>query len=81
MGIRRAEANEPGSLGDMYKVRNKDEAGRLCAVCALCSPRRAQAAADRDRGPKFIALDARISSCLASYEPTESGRARRSKEM
>ena len=32
MGIRRAEANEPGSLGDMYKVRNKDEAGRLCAV-------------------------------------------------
>ena len=40
MGIRRAEANEPGSLGDMYKVRNKDEAGRLCAVCALQPPAR-----------------------------------------
>ena len=35
MGIRRAEANEPGSLGDMYKVRNKDEAGRLSALCAV----------------------------------------------
>ena len=34
MGIYRAEAIEPGSLGDMYKVRNKDEAGRLCAVGA-----------------------------------------------
>ena len=47
MGIHRAEANELGSLGDMYKVRNKDEAGRLCAVCALCSPRRR--ARDRPR--------------------------------
>ena len=68
-----AEANELGSLGvsDTYKVRNKDETGRLCAVsvCALCGSR-------RGRGPKFIALDARISSCLALYEPTENGRSK-----